>query len=164
MVILTPAGTRRTVSFRKQQPLGVWMQNTAHTHAHARQYLPLTSVSLSASLWNPHSVFWLGEAAHYAPREANCPVALFRFPSHSLCPLPSPQLWSLNTSFGESSGVHAEPQALDPSEVPQGRKVTPGWTPIETAYTPRWEAGRGEGRVTLTERWIEWQPTEEKQD
>lgn len=29
--------------------------------------------------------------------------------------------------------------------MPQGRKVTPGWTPIETAYTPQWEAGRGGG-------------------
>lgn len=33
MVVLTPAGARRTVSFSEQQPLGVCMQN-AMTHAH----------------------------------------------------------------------------------------------------------------------------------
>lgn len=114
----------------------------------------LSPSRFSFSLWLPVSetLFWLGETAYYAPRGANCPVAHFRFPTHSLGPLPSPLLPSLSVSFAKSSGVHAEPRALDPSEVPGGRKVTPSWTPTETAHTSLWQAGGEGGRFTLTER------------
>ena len=74
-------------------------------------------------------------------------------------------LRSTSFSFGSSSGVHAEPRALDPSEVPQGRKVTPSWTPIETAHTPQWQKG-GERGGGYTDREMKRmsEATEEKQD
>lgn len=61
MVVLTPAGARRTVSFSEQQPLGVCMQN-AMTHAHTltltRTHTPTLTLSparFSFSVWLPVS-------------------------------------------------------------------------------------------------------------
>lgn len=129
-----------------------------HTHTHPRShYLPLASVSPSGcqSLKHSQCIFCLGEAAHYAPRGANCPVALLSLSlplALSSSPLPSSGLWVLLSA--KSSGVHAERRALDLSEVPQGRKVTPSWTPIENSlHTPaadRWRRrAAGMNRMTV---------------
>lgn len=45
------------------------------------------SLKVPSALESPVCVRWFGEAAHRAPREANCPLAFSPFASHSPCAL-----------------------------------------------------------------------------
>lgn len=65
----------------------------------------------------------------------------------TLCLLTTTQV----CSFGKSLPVHTEPRALDLSKGPQGKKVTPSWTPARSSpRTSQWWAGQVEG-VTFIE-------------
>lgn len=67
---------------------------TVHAHPHMHDILT-TSDSLCILKGGLRAL----AAAHYAPGEANCPVAFSHSASHSFCPLLPPQLTSLSSFF-----------------------------------------------------------------